>query len=101
MVTLFIISLLIMGAILALSWNQLPPQVPLLYSLSEPDAHVVDTIYLGFLPLISAVFLLIHTTIAKKYFRENALIQDMLLYANYAIIFMTTFIFVRILLLVT
>lgn len=91
----------IMAALMAFKWNRLPPEVPLLYSRNWGENQVVDLWFIFIIPLLMNLFLLLNNYLVKKYFIEEDYIRRAVYYFNIFVIISFTFIFTRIILLVT
>lgn len=98
---LFVTSFFIMAGMLLLNFNKLPPQIPLFYSYPNASSQVVDVMYIALLPAISLIAVLINSFGLKRLFQGEELGQDIVYIANLIIIGGITYIFIRILLLVT
>lgn len=89
-----------MGFALGLSYDRLPPQVPLFYSRPEGENQIADTIYLVIIPLIQWTLILCNMIFYKKLFKDTIFIKKILEFLNIAIIIITTYIFIRVLFLI-
>lgn len=84
-----------------LKWNDLPPQVPLFYSLPRGEEQLAIPMVLFLLPGLSVAIFLIHTISAALLYTNHKLAAQ-LLFANCSIAWIVLFItFVNILFLVT
>jgi hypothetical protein len=81
--------------------NHLPPQIPLYYSKTEGEEQIVDSFMIFLLPIVSFLFVFLNNYFLNKYFSENKFLQSIFYYINLFIIFLTSFIFITILLLIT
>jgi len=81
--------------------NRLPPQIPLFYSKPEGEEQIADTLMIFLLPLSSFFFTVINNLIFTRYFSEDKFILKVIYYVDLLIILFTTFIFLRILFLVS
>lgn len=81
--------------------NRLPPQIPLFYSKPESDEQVVDSFMIFLLPFFSTFIVIVNTFIYNKYLTKNRFLELVLYYVNLLIILFTSFLFLRVLFLVT
>lgn len=95
------ISLLCMGAVFALRARYLPPQIPLLYSRLEGENQIVDTPFIVLLPSLLTIMVIVNELIKKKYFSSNDFISSLIYYVNISMMVFFTFIFIKIIFLVT
>ncbi len=93
-------SVVIMLIFFALGFLQLPPQVPLFYSLPNGTDQVVDTWLITIVPIVTLMCCMLNTFMAKKVLRGNMFIIDVNRIANVVLITMSTYIFVKIIVLV-
>jgi hypothetical protein len=97
----YLISLVIMIAVFVLKFRTLPPQIPLFYSLPDSDNQIVDTWYIFILPILSFVCINVNNYIYRRWFRHDYFIRICVYASNLTIIFFFTYIFVKILILVS
>ncbi len=98
---LLVILTVAYGILWFLKWKDLPPQIPLFYSLPRSEEQLTKPEALLFLPLSSLFVFLTHTTIAAFLYSNHKLAAQ-LLFAICAIVWIVLFItFVNILFLVT
>lgn len=91
----------VMAALVAFKWNSLPPEVPLLYSRNWGEGQVVDLWFLFIIPLLMNVFFFLNNYLVRRYFAEEEYIKKSVHYFNMFLILAFTFIFARVVLLVT
>jgi len=96
-----ILLILVLLVIFIFKINGLPPQVPLFYSKPEGDDQIVDSFMMFLLPFFSFLFVIVNNFIFIKYFSENKLVATVIYYVNMLVILLTSFIFLRILFLIT
>lgn len=99
--SLLIFSVFIMTAVFIVRLGVLPPQIPLFYSRLEGDAQITDTWMIFLLPTLLSVLIGTNHFVTRKYFKENHFVQTLTYYFNISIIVIVTFIFTRIIFLVT
>ncbi len=98
---LLIVTTLIMGGTFVLKYSSVPPQVPLFYSQGDGDQQMADTYLLFLLPLVCYLLVFANMFIRNKFFSDVFLIERIVYYLNIAIILLTTFTFLKILLLIS
>jgi len=96
-----ILLILVLLAIFIFKFDRLPPQIPLLYSKIEGEDQIVDTFMIFFLPFGSFLIIVINNVIFAKYFFENKFVSRIIYYVNLLVILFTSFIFLRILFLIS
>lgn len=96
-----IFLILILSVIFIFKINRLPPQIPLFYSKQDGDEQVVDFFMIFLLPFFSSFIVAINNFIFAKYFSEEKFVATVIYYVNLLVILLTSFIFLRILFLVT
>lgn len=94
-------SILIMTVIFILRIHVLPPQIPLFYSRLEGDAQITDVLMIFLLPALSSTIVAANHFVTRKYFKENHFVKMVAYYVNISVIIIITFIFIRIIFLVT
>ncbi len=94
-------SIIIMLIAFIIKLNTLPPQIPLFYSLPWGESQLAETWMIFFIPLLMLLFIFLNNFIEKKLFFENDFIKKIFYYLNILIIISFTFIFLKIILLVS
>jgi hypothetical protein len=84
----------------ALSYLRLPPQIPLFYSLPNSTDQIVDMWMILVIPLMTLLTIILNMIVAKKLLDKNVFFEDIARAANVTVIVVTTYIFIKILLLV-
>jgi len=84
-----------------LKFNRLPPQVPLFYSSLWGEDQLVDTWVIILLPFFMNLLFFINNYVKNKYFADNELVKKIFYYLNIFLILTFTFIFVKIIFLVS
>lgn len=97
----YLISLIVMVVVFFLRFKTLPPQIPLFYSLPDSESQIVDAWYIWILPILSLVCINVNNFIFKKWFRDDYFMRLCIYICNLVIIFFFTYIFVKIIFLVT
>lgn len=82
-------------------YNSLPVEIPLFYSMAPSDSLIVNLPMLLTLPILSFILIIINNLSVKKMFPDNEFLKQVIFYVNLIIIFVLSFIFVRIIFLVS
>lgn len=90
----FIIVLLI------LRYGALPPEIPLFYSMTG-ESSIADLPFILILPLLSIILIVVNTLIVNKFFSGDIFLEKVIYYVNIVISLVLTFIFIRIIFLVS
>lgn len=96
-----VFSFIILVAFFVLRFNRLSPQIPLFYSKPEGEEQITDSFMIFLLPVVSFSIVFLNNYLVDKHFPDNNFIGSIFYYANLFIIFLTSFIFLTILLLIT
>lgn len=97
---LIIANIMMVGGFI-LRFNQLPPQIPLFYSKQWGEDQLVDLWFIFLLPLILILIFYFNNFVYDKYFSNNILVKKIIYYLNLFIIIIITFIFLKIIILVS
>lgn len=95
------ISYLAMALTVLVRYTHLPPQIPLYYSLPVSGSHIVNIWYITLLPVISGIFLAINAWGVKRLVRDDEFGQTLIYIAQCVVIAATTYLFIRIILLIS
>lgn len=90
-----------MAGLFLIKLQSLPPQIPLFYSRLEGDDQIADAMMIFLLPLLSIGIVTINMIMVKKYCKNNDFVATVTYYVNLSAIVIITFIFARIIFLVT
>lgn len=101
MIGLLIGANMIMAIGFAIRWNRLPSQIPLFYSLPGGEDQLVEWWMIFLLPILMNALVILNRTIMGKISVQNTFIRSLLTYANYAIMLVCGYVFLRIIFLVT
>lgn len=96
-----IFLILILSVVFIFKINRLPPQIPLFYSKADGDEQIVDSFMIFLLPFFSSFIVAINHFIFAKYFSENKFVVTVIYYVDLLVILLASFIFLRILFLIT
>jgi len=92
---------IIMALAIILNLNHLPPQIPLFYSKPPGEDQLADTWMIILLPLILNGIILLNNFFVKKFFSKDEIVKKIFYYLNFFFIIAITFIFIKIVFLVT
>ncbi len=84
-----------------LRFNRLPPQAPLFYSRFWGEDQLSDTWLIFILPIFLNLLFFINDYIFKKFYSDNELIKNIFYYLNLFLILGFSFIFIKIVFLVS
>lgn len=101
MINLLITGNIVMIITFFLKFNNLPPQLPLYYSRPWGETQLVDTWMIFLLPLLLNLLYITNNYLCKRFFLGNDLIKKIFNYLNILLIVGFTFIFVKIIFLVS
>jgi len=79
----------------------MPPQIPLFYTRLTGEEQLVDTWVIFILPIMMNLLYIINNRIQKKYFNDNDFIKRIFYSLNLFITFVLSFIFIKVIFLVT
>lgn len=96
-----IIADILMIAAFALSFNSLPPQIPLFYSRPWGEDQLVDLWFIALLPLLLNSLFFINRWVADKFFADSPFIVKLLQNFNWFLVVVFTGVFIKIILLTT
>lgn len=96
-----IVGNIVITLVLFLKLNRLPPQVPLFYSLPLGEDQLGDSWMIFILPILMNLIFILNNLIYQRYFKDNLLIKQIFFYLNLFIIASFTFIFVKIVFVIT
>jgi hypothetical protein len=101
MIKWLVLSNIAMILVFILRFNTLPPQIPLFYSRPTGEEQLADLWMIFILPFLLNFFYFFNQYIEKKFFSDNSLIKKIFYYFNLALMIIITFIFIRIIFLVS
>ncbi len=101
MLRLLVVANFIMAAVFALRFSTLPPQIPLFYSRAWGEAQLADWWYLAILPILMNGLFVLNVYIQKRFFGDNTLVVRIFKYFTPFLIVVFTFIFIKVIFLVT
>ena len=81
--------------------NLLPPQIPLFYSRAQGEDQLADLWMIAILPILMNGLIILNSYILRRFFPGNIFVKHTILYLNLFLIITLTFIFARILFLIS
>jgi hypothetical protein len=97
---IIIANILMLGVYIFFSSN-LPPQIPLFYSLPWGEEQLADLWVIFVLPFLMHLFIIVNHFIYKFMFKKDELVLKILNFANWFYIIIFTAIFIRIIFLIS
>ena len=82
-------------------WSRLPPQIPLFYSRPWGEDQLVDSWMIFMLPIFMTGCFFLNELVYQKFFVDNLFVKKIIYFFNLFIILGFSYIFLKILLLVT
>lgn len=101
MIGLLIGSNLIQLGVYILKMRTVPPQIPLFYSLPVGEDQLVEWWMIFLIPILMNGLYILNTFIYHRYFHREVFEQSLLRYINITIIGVCTYLFIRIIFLVS
>ena len=93
-------NVLILGSYL-LNMKTVPPQIPLLYSLPIGEDQLVEWWMIFIIPIIMNLFYVLNSYVYNTFFFQEQFERVLLRYANGVVIGISTYLFMRIIFLVS
>ncbi|OGK45289.1 hypothetical protein A2957_03495 [Candidatus Roizmanbacteria bacterium RIFCSPLOWO2_01_FULL_38_11] len=97
----FSIALILMLSFFLLRFSSLPPEIPFFYSLPEPSKQLSQSYVIIMVPILMGLLIAINTFIERKFFNGAAFVKRVIFITNTIVIIIFTYVFIRIILLVT
>ena len=101
MLGLLLSANLIMIGSYVLTMKTIPPQIPLLYSLPIGEDQLVEWWMIFIIPIIMNVFYILNSFIYNRFFFQEQFERSLLRYVNMAVVGICTYLFIRIVVLVS
>ncbi|MFH0773162.1 MAG: hypothetical protein V1922_02530 [bacterium] len=101
MIGLLISSNLIQLGVYLLRMHTIPPQIPLFYSLPIGEDQLVEWWMIFLIPVVMNILFILNTVLCNSYFHREQFERKLIRYVNMAIIAVCTYLFVRIIFLVS
>lgn len=96
-----VFSFVLMIIVFLIKVNNLPPQIPLFYSLPWGENQLAETWMIFIIPILMILFIFINNFLEKKFFLNNNLIKKIFYYLNLLIIISFTYIYLKIIFLIS
>jgi len=101
MVGLLLLSNLIMIGSYLLRMHSIPPQIPLFYSLPIGEDQLVEWWMIFLIPVLMNILYILNSFIYHTYFQREDFERSLLYYVNMIVIGICTYLFIRIIFLVS
>lgn len=101
MIGLLLSANLVMIGSYLLTMKTFPPQIPLLYSLPIGEDQLVEWWMIFIIPIIMNVFYILNSFIYNRFFFQEQFERILLRYTNIVVIGFCTYLFIRIIFLVS
>lgn len=101
MIRFLFISDIAMAAVVALKYQKLPPQIPLFFSLPTGEDQLSEWWMIFLIPVLINTLYFLNIFVRNSLFPNNSFVKSFIRYLNIAFIGAGTFLFIRIILLVT
>ena len=101
MIGLLIGSNLVQLGVYILKMRTIPPQIPLFYSLPVGEDQLVEWWMIFLIPILMTGLCIFNTVIYNRYFHHEVFERSLLRYTNMVIIGVCTYLFIRIIFLVS
>lgn len=98
---LLIGSNILMALVMVWKFQALPPQIPLFFSLPTGEDQLTEWWMIFLIPLLINALFFLNTSIQNTLFANNTFTRSFIRYLNGALIVVGSFLFIRIILLVT
>lgn len=92
---------LLMAAVFAFKLRKIPPQIPLFYSRPWGEYQLTDWWFIFLLPILMNLLYFLNLYLSKKFFGTNHFVKTVIKYLNLFIVIVFTFVFIKILLLIS
>ncbi len=101
MINFLIAGDIVMITTFVMRLKTLPPQIPLFYSLTGGESQLADTWMIVLLPLLLNLIFILNNYVYNKFFFGNFLAKKLFEYADLFFIIGFTFVFVKIIFLIS
>jgi len=101
MVKFLVAANFLMFGILLWKFKVLPEQIPIFYSKPWGEAQIADVWYILILPIFMNLMFFVNNQIAKRFFSNQIIFQNIFFVANIVLIIGFTVVYMKILLLIT
>jgi len=90
-----IVADIVMAAAFGLTYNKLPPQVPIFYSRLWGEQQLADTYYIFLIPLLLNIFFFLNLYLYHQLFFPNELVRTIFYSLNWFFIIVATLFFLK------
>lgn len=94
---LYIISLAVMAGFFALSFQRLPPRVPLFFSLPFGNDQIVLVQFIFLLPVLSFLSILFNNIVSRYILEDSEFVNNVTGVVNMTVVVTYAYIFIKIL----
>lgn len=101
MLIALIVADILMAAAFGLAFTRLPPQIPLFFTSPWGEDRLADFWFIALIPIFMHLVFFLNNWIVKRFFRTDSFPAKLFYTANWAVIIVATFIFIRILIIVS
>ncbi len=101
MIGFLFISDIAMALVVALKFQKLPPQIPLFFSLPTGEDQLSEWWMIFLIPVLVNLLYFLNIFVRNSLFPNNTFVKSFIRYLNIAFIGVGTFLFIRIILLIT
>lgn len=101
LVQIFVAALLVMIGAYVFKLGTMPPELPLFYSLIEGEDTITPSYYIFLLPIISLIIIVVNIFVYRRIFTHDLFVRKLLYYSSVGAIVISTFVFLKILFLVS
>lgn len=101
MIGFLFISDIVMAVLVALKYQKLPPQIPLFFSLPTGEDQLSEWWMIFLIPVLVNALYFLNIFVRNSLFPNNSFVKSFIRYLNIAFIGVGTFLFIRIILLIT
>ncbi len=96
-----VISMVTLGALFAVKYSHFPPQIPLFYSHSQGEDQLGEWWMIFLLPIMLILFYTLNNYLYRKFFNNISFVQKMIMYLNIFLILGYSFLFIKIVFLIS
>lgn len=100
MLIALIVADVLMAAAFGLAFTRIPPQIPLFYTSPWGEDRLADFWLIGLIPFFMHVIFFFNNWLVKRFFRSDSFLAKLFHTTNWAVIIVSTFLFIRILIIV-
>ncbi len=101
LVQIYISALIVMIGEYVFKLGTMPPELPLFYSLIEGEDTIVPSYFIFLLPILSLFIIGVNIFVYRRIFNHDLFVRKLLYYASVGAVIISTFVFLKILFLLT